>query len=62
MLSLVQKLIRAYEEAYPHNRVCIVSDGYIIRTTEANHHIRTRSELSETLRQELKEVTAECSR
>lgn len=58
MLSLVQKLIRAYEDAYPLNRVCVVPDGYIIRTTEANHHIRTRSELIETLRQELKEVIA----
>ncbi len=54
---MVQMLIRAYEEAYPHNRVCVVPDGYIIRTTEANHRIRTRSELIETLRQELKEVS-----
>lgn len=57
MLSLVQMLIRAYEEAYPHNRVCVVPDGYIIRTTEANHRIKTRGELIETLRRELKEVT-----
>ena len=53
MLSLVQKLINEYEKQFNNNRVCVVPDGYIIRTTENNIFIRSDRELIKTIRNEL---------
>ena len=60
MLSLVQKLINEYEKQFNNNRVCIVPGGYIIRTTENNIFISTRSELIKILQYELKEGNTSC--
>ena len=54
MLSLIQKLIIEYQTLFNNNRVCVVSDGYIIRTTENNIYIKSDRELIRTLQNELR--------